>query len=218
MTWLAVPPSTTQPWRLTIRNDDGSYREPTAEEVAALLAAESQLSAALAEVGRLREFIAASEECAKANDLLAIYEENERYRTAFQQVIDRVQSGNHTVSAAHCSWCSERWPKLDGETAEVARDYARKHAFSCTQHPLRIERDEAIKQRDSARAECAQLDALLVGALGVIEDWPDCDQKAQHTNTIVELGDWFVQRCKPSEETLQPFRDALSKEGGQGDE
>src|SRR5690606_34935556 len=114
------------------------------------------------ENANLREFIAASEECAKAIEISDLHEDNERYRAAFKQIVDRVQSGDHTVRNAFCSWCQEAWPQLDGDTAEAAKEYARRHAFVCKSRPLRIERDAARAEVEKMRAVCREAALLLL--------------------------------------------------------
>lgn len=134
---------------------------------------ERQLDEARTENANLRELIAASKECAEACDLLAVHEDNERYRTAFKQITERIQSGDHTVRSAFCSWCRESWPHLDGETAKEAQQYAREHAFKCKSHPLRIERDAVRARLDQLQPLLSVLDDWDWG--GIADDWPAID-------------------------------------------
>ena len=117
--------------------------------------------AAQAENANLREFIASSEECAKAQDIVAVYENNERYRKAFNEIIAKLEA-KAPIHHAHCSWCEEKWPHLDGGTAEEARAQARSHAFKCKRHPLKLERDAIAEQ-------CAALKSALHEACEVAE-------------------------------------------------
>jgi hypothetical protein len=75
---------------------------------------------------------------------------------------------------------------------------------SANQHTVKIE--QQLAERD---AEVGRLRELLVEAVGAFDDWPECDDKAQHTNVIVE-----IERAlwTPSDETLAPFR-AATKAG-----
>lgn len=119
-----------------------------------------------AENARLREFIAASEECAGANDMLAVYEENERYRKAFAQIIDKLKV-NAVVKHASCNWCGEKWPMLDSDTPEAAYEHARMHAFKCKCNPFKIERDALA---DEVRALKAALVEACDGWSGNIDE------------------------------------------------
>ena len=70
---------------------------------------------------------------------------------------------------------------------------------------------ELMRALREARAELARIRELLVEALGVIDDWEECDTKNQHTNTIdaIERELW-----KSNDETLQPFRNAITTAEG----
>jgi len=118
-----------------------SSRQAMAAELIEMRAAELELSKAREEIDQLREFIAASKECSTAATVVAVHEDNERYRTAFEQTLDRMKSGDYRIKSVSCSWCQEEWPHLDGESTDAAKQHAREHAFSCVSHPLRIERD-----------------------------------------------------------------------------
>jgi hypothetical protein len=75
---------------------------------------------------------------------------------------------------------------------------------------LLAQRSSALAEVEALRGETKRLQGLLMEAFGALEDWHDCDEKAQHTNTLVALAEEFERLCKPSDATLQPFRDALS--------
>lgn len=108
---------------------------------------------------RYREFIEASKDCRIAVDIVNLADDNDRYRAAFKQMIERLHADpKATVHSVFCSWCDEKWPQLDGETAEAAKEYARRHATVCRTHPLRVERDAALSrsQSDAAIVEAAR--------------------------------------------------------------
>lgn len=78
---------------------------------------------------------------------------------------------------------------------------------------LRKGLDAALAERNTLTAERDFARGLCMEALGALEDWEDCDTKAQHISTITGLQALFDSLCKPSDATLQPFRDALAEEG-----
>lgn len=99
---------------------------------------------------RFQEFIAASKECADANAIITLTEENERIRAAVTDMIDKLNKGS-VISAGTCSWCQEKWLHLDGKDVEEVRAAARLHAYRCVAHPMRIERDMLREQLEAAR-------------------------------------------------------------------
>lgn len=60
--------------------------------------------------------------------------------------------------------------------------------------------------------EIERLRGLLMMSLGALEDWPDSYAKAFHAVAIAELQAEFNRLCTPSDEMLQPFREALNAE------
>jgi hypothetical protein len=121
------------------------------------------------EVEHAKEFIAASKECADAITMLELQEDNDRFRAAFRQLVERIEDEpGATVRSVFCSWCNERWPKLDGESVEAAKEYARRHASVCKTHPLRVERDAAITDRDALRATVERMRPVVDVARRVV--------------------------------------------------
>lgn len=74
-----------------------------------------------------------------------LVDENDRWRKAFNEMIAKLEAGQHTVHSAFCSYCRERWPQLDGETVDEAIAHARAHADACPKHPMRA-KDVAVER------------------------------------------------------------------------
>lgn len=117
------------------------------------------------ENANLREFIAASEECAKADDVLWYADENERMRAEFTRMMRQLETnGEVQFNASGCEWCGAAWPKPEGDTAEQVHERARRHVYRCAKHPMKIERDALTEQVASLRStvdalkqECREL-------------------------------------------------------------
>lgn len=161
-----------------------------AASVPALLA---EVAALRGENGNLREFIAASKECAQATDVLAVYSENERIRGLMSKWITDVTKDGHILFGT-CSWCEEKWLHAKEMTVEEMRGLPRTHAFRCKSHPMRIERDAACAERDAAKSELAEASRIWADdvrssalAAKARRDGMMVVEKGGWTRTIVEL-------------------------------
>jgi cell division protein FtsB len=118
------------------------------------IALEARVKELEAERDSLREFIAASEEVAKAKDALWYAEEYERVRVAFEKMAKTLADGGALAfKASGCEWCGAMWPKPEGSTLEQIHERARRHVYSCKAHPMKIE-------RDSLRDECERMRSM----------------------------------------------------------
>jgi regulator of replication initiation timing len=80
--------------------------------------------------------------------------ENTRLRKTISDALAKWEKdAKAVVSSASCSWCDERWLQTAGMPSEEARRIARDHAYRCTRHPLKIERDSALADLAACRAE-----------------------------------------------------------------
>lgn len=123
-----------------------------------LRAADGEMARLREENANLREFIAASEECAKADDVLWYADENERMRAEFTRMMRQLETdGEVQFNASGCEWCGAAWPKPEGDTAEQVHERARRHVYRCAKHPMKIERDALSEQVASLRST---IDAL----------------------------------------------------------
>jgi chromosome segregation ATPase len=120
---------------------------------------------------RHREFISASSECSAAIDIVALDDDNQRYRQAFNAIIKKHQDGDHEIRSAFCSWCGESWPHLNGDTAQETKKHAQKHAMQCAQHPLRIALDSALSSVAELKRENERLAGLLAAPCGDDVRW-----------------------------------------------
>ncbi len=78
-------------------------------------------------------------DAAMLRDVLA---DNEMFRTAWQEMTAmNAPGGTGVIHSALCTWCAERWPHLDGGTADDVREASRRHGERCTMNPFRIARD-----------------------------------------------------------------------------
>jgi hypothetical protein len=84
----------------------------------------------------------------------------ERYETAFREAVISLEADG-TMRAATCTWCSERWPILEGDDHEAIRRYANDHAQRCPVHPLRIERDRLRTEVAKLTAEVAAMQSVV---------------------------------------------------------
>ncbi len=112
------------------------------------------------ELVHLNEFIAASKECADANAIITLAEENQRIRAGVTDMIDKLNKGAK-ISSGMCSWCNEKWLHLDGSDIEEVRAAARLHAYRCAAHPLKIERDRLLELLTEVREENTDLKAAV---------------------------------------------------------
>ncbi len=111
-----------------------------------------------AELETLRTYVAACKEVATAKDVLWFQQENERMRAAFAKMVKRIENGeSFSVRLSGCEWCGAMWPKLDEDSFDHVKERARRHAYTCPDHPLRIERDALAAERDDLRATVEDL-------------------------------------------------------------
>ena len=142
----------------------------------------------LDEAARTVEFLEAAQQVSPA-DLIDAVDENNRLTKAFSDALNKLPAGL-TLKLSGCEWCEEMWPHLDGQPREETLRWARKHAFTCENHPLRIERDalraEVTRLRElngdwaeTAAANLAESDVLraklakLSRVLRAVEAWRD---------------------------------------------
>lgn len=93
---------------------------------------------------RLREFIAASEACNAAVELLDMtdrYDELKSRCTDFLATLKKDMKCN----VGSCPWCGEIWPNPSGDMDRV-RAIAMMHDSECAQNPIRIECDALREQ------------------------------------------------------------------------
>lgn len=89
-----------------------------------------------------------------------LVDENDRLRMAFDEAIKTLQAGG-SVRSGFCCWCGQHWPQLDGESLETFRKYTVDHAEVCPAHDIRIARDAARRDLESARLRVTELEAAV---------------------------------------------------------
>jgi hypothetical protein len=95
-----------------------------------------------AENANLREYIAASKECAEAGaaaECERLYADLRARVTSAMNAL--LESPATTISAGVCPFCGESWPTV-GCDAERRMAIAAEHDQRCEKNPLRIERDD----------------------------------------------------------------------------
>lgn len=116
----------------------------------------TELASARQEVANLREYIAASEEVARAEDALWYADEYERLRAMFEKMVKQLDAeGEVRFNATGCEWCGAVLPKPDGEGLARTHQRVRRHIYSCESHPLKIERDALRSELASLKAKQA---------------------------------------------------------------
>jgi hypothetical protein len=173
--------------------DDGKLRADAvpAVKVSEIDSLRQQLAEVTDENKRYREFIEASKDCRIAVDIVELDNDNQRYRAAFKQLVERLHADpKATVRAVFCSWCSEKWPQLDGETAEAAMEYARRHASQCKTHPLRVERDAALSSLARVKQESERMRAVYDAAVEWSESFGELSKRLPpHVHKLREAVD-----------------------------